>query len=201
MGSREGLERGRQDTCFAFTCCPHLTHAEVTGDQLFLIRDLLQISKRGAVTGGAGTWAAYVCRLRWRDRPRWLVPRGHCTWIVKHQTAWAEDPGSLVLMSKTHEVCSLQNEFNSKNRIGGRMRDAIINHQRGARSARQVAAETVPCQGTPRGGHIALGWCGAGQGTCWDGLRTEAGRGGHLFSLGGGPRPYSTVHTPSTVGR
>lgn len=27
------------------------------------------------------------------------------------------------------------------------------------------------------------------------------GRRGHLFSLGGAPRPYSTVHTPSTVGQ
>lgn len=62
-------------------------------------------------------------------------------------------------MSKTHEVCSLQNEFNNKNRIGGRMFDAIINHrgEREVRGSRQGAAETVPCQGTPRGGHIALG--------------------------------------------
>lgn len=97
----------------------HSTHSEVTRNELFLIRDLLQISKRGTVTGGAGTWAAYICRLRWRDRPLWLVPRGHCTWIVKHQTTWAEDQGSQVLMSKTHEVYSLQNGFNNKNRIVG----------------------------------------------------------------------------------
>lgn len=33
-------------------------------------------------------------------------------------------------MSKTHEVCSLQKGFNNKNRIGGRMCDAIFNHRR-----------------------------------------------------------------------
>lgn len=93
MGSREGLERGRH--VLRLHLLSHLVHAEVTEDELFLIRDLLQISKRGTVTGGAGTWAAYICRLRWRDRPLWLVPAGHCTWIVKHQTTWAEDPGSL----------------------------------------------------------------------------------------------------------
>lgn len=131
VGSGEGLKRGRHMvSTLHLHLLYHLTHAEFTGDELFLIRDLLQISKRGAVTGGAGTWAAYICRLRWRDRPLWLVPRGHCIWIVKHQTTWAEDPGSLVLMSKTQEVCSLQNKFNNKNRFGGRMCDAIFNHQR-----------------------------------------------------------------------
>lgn len=95
----------------------HPIHPEVTGDELFLIRDLIQISKRGAVTGGAGTWAAYICQLRWRNRPLGWTRR-HCTWIVKHQSTWA-DPGSQVLMSKTHEVCRLQNRFNNKNRMGG----------------------------------------------------------------------------------
>lgn len=119
-----------------------------------------------------------------------MVPRGHCTWIVKHQTTWAEDPGSLVLMSKTQEVCSLQNGFNNKNRMWGRMCDVIFNHrERGAR-----AAETVPCQGTPREGHIALrlvwGWTGDLLGWLEE---NRGGRGGHLFSLGGAPRQAFTV--------
>lgn len=122
LGSREGLERGIRDTwCppFAFTCSPIPRTQKSPETSCFLLEDLLQISKRGTVTGRAGTWAAYICRLRWRDRPLWLVPRGHCTWIVKHQTTWAEDQGSQVLMSKTHEVYSLQNGFNNKNRIVG----------------------------------------------------------------------------------
>lgn len=45
MGSGEGLERGRQDTCFASTCSP-LTHAEVTGDECFLL-EIYYRSKRG----------------------------------------------------------------------------------------------------------------------------------------------------------
>lgn len=32
-------------------------------------------------------------------------------WIVTHQTAWAEDPDVLALMSKTHEVWSFENGF------------------------------------------------------------------------------------------
>lgn len=83
-----------------------------------------------------------------------------------------------------------------------RVCDAIFNHRReevGAGDGR--TAETVPCQGTPRGGHIALrllwGWTGGLLG--WLGRGTEADR-GHL-SLGGAAGPYSTVHTPSTVGR
>lgn len=82
---------------------------------------------------------------------------------------------SLALMNKTHEVCSFQNGFSNKNRTGMRVCDAIFNHRReevGAGDGR--TAETVPCQGTPRGGHIALrllwgwtgdllGWLGRGQ--------------------------------------
>lgn len=81
----------------------------------------------------------------------------------------------------------------------------IFNHwERGARGKRQGAAETVPCQGTPREGHIALrlvwGWTGDLLG--W----LEENRGGPgRAPLQPWRRPqaglYSTVHTPSTVGR
>lgn len=55
-------------------------------------------------------------------------------------------------MSKTHEVCSLQNGFNNTNRIGGRMCDAIFNHREsGARGERQGAEDsTVPRDPTGR---------------------------------------------------
>lgn len=78
------------------------------------------------------------------------------------------------------------------------MCDGGFNRRREELGVRQGAADsTVPRDPTGRAYCTEVG-CGAGQGACWDGLRTEAGEGGHL---GGAPKPYSTVHTPSTVGR
>lgn len=136
-------------------------------------------------------------QLHWRDRaPIGLLGLSH----TRQQGLRIRD--SLALMNKTHEVCSFQNGFSNKNRTGVRVCDAIFNHRReevGAGDGR--TPETVPCQGTPRGGHIALrllwGWTGDLLEWLWGATKTDRG---HL-SLGGAAGPYSTVHTPSTVGR